>query len=97
MTDFIDLRGASGKTYRFRAWADAGQTPMAGNFVVLEAPGRLSLVGVIDDLSRAPAAAGHGAPAEALFVRLNVSRTIRASEHEDLVAQHRPARVCAAD
>lgn len=101
MTDFIDLTGASGATYRFRAWSDAGQTPMAGNFVVVDGlarPPRIGLAGVIGDLSKAPSAArSAGVAGEAMFVRLNVSRQTRAQEHEDLVAQHRPPKVLDAD
>ncbi|CAN7609643.1 hypothetical protein LJR164_004465 [Phenylobacterium sp. LjRoot164] len=99
MTDFIELKGASGARYRFRNWEAAGRTPMAGNFVVIDAAaglGRLAMAGVIDDLSKAPdAVEAAGGPGEAVFVRLNISRQRRTFEHEDLVAEHRPALVLA--
>lgn len=94
MSSFIDLQGASGATYRFRAWPEAGQTPMAGNFVVIGGEARsihVVAAGITNDLSRAPTATG--VSADALFVRLNVSRRTRVSEHEDLIAQHRPDQV----
>lgn len=101
MSSFIDLVGASGVTYRFRAWSDAGQSPMAGNFVAVDRPKdqvRIVMAGVIGDLSRAPtAAATAGCKAEEMFVRLNVSGQTRSAEHEDLVANHRPAKVYDSD
>ena len=98
MTSFIDLSGASGAHYRFRAWSDAGQTPMAGNFVVAElgAGGQIQLllIGVIEDLSKVPThvtAAGFGD--KPVFVRLNVARQTREHEHEDLAARYSSARM----
>ena len=98
MTSFVDLSGASGAHYRFRAWADAGQTPMAGNFVVAEpdAGGQLQvrLVGVTDDLSRLqPHVASAGLSGRAVFVRLDVARLTRQHEHDDLAALYTGALV----
>jgi hypothetical protein len=91
MQDFIDLQGASGAKYRFRHWpAEAGHAPMAGNYAVArEEGGKLKVValGQSLDLSlcRAEATKGRG-PGVHLFTRLNVARSTRESEHEDLQA-----------
>ena len=96
MLDFIDLAGASGATYRFRIWSEAGQTPMAGNFVAVERQQHgfaMLMAGAINDLSRTPkAVASAGIAGAEIFVRLNVSRQTRAQEHADLVALHQPLK-----
>lgn len=94
MRDFVELPGASGATYRFRCWPEGdNHTPMAGNFAVLVFDGpspTIVALGVTGNLSRArqlsqaPLAESSGA----LFTRLNVSRTTRTEEHEDLLAGH---------
>jgi hypothetical protein len=95
MQDFIDLRGASGATYRFRIWPDgASHLPIAGNYVVLKAEGEgftVLLVGVTNDLSQARADRARVAKRGAthVFTRLNVTRAVRAAEHEDLVAGYK--------
>jgi hypothetical protein len=97
MREFIDLHGASGATYRFRSWSEgAAHLPMAGNYaVVREDPKGLVvlLAGVSDDLSTARPALtrlveGHG-PAQ-VYTRLNVSRTVRIAENDDIVAHYQP-------
>ena len=98
MTSFVDLSGASGAHYRFRAWSDAGQTPMAGNFVVAEPEAggqvQLLLIGVTDDLSKVrPHVTAAGFGDRPVFVRLNVARQTREHEHEDLSARYSSARV----
>lgn len=97
MATFIELIGASGATYRFRDWSDAGQTPMAGNFVVVEhrqGSVLIHMVGITDDLSKVPATVrAEGCATGEIYVRLNVSSQTRTSEHEDLVARHRPEKV----
>jgi hypothetical protein len=98
MTSFVDLTGASGAHYLFRAWADAGQTPMAGNFVVAEtdAGGQLQvrLFGVTDDLSKVqPHVASVGLSDRPVFVRLNVARLTRRHEHDDLAGLYAGALV----
>jgi len=94
---FVDLLGASGATYRFRSWDDAGQSPMAGNFVVIEGRGaglQVLMVGVSNDVSKAEAqATSAGLGGRPLFVRLNVGRATRYSEHHDIVAQYSPGKV----
>lgn len=97
MNAFIDLSGASGASYRFRAWPEAGQAPIAGNFAVVVKVGHaleVLLLGVTSDLSRASAqAAGAGLIGKPLFVRLNVARATRRREHDDLVAGYAPPQV----
>lgn len=97
MANFIDLLGASGASYRFRAWPESGQAPIAGNFaVVAKGAGEVEvlLLGLTTDLSRALAhSAQAGLPGKPLYVRLNVARTRRRQEHDDLVANHAPAQV----
>lgn len=97
MNAFIDLLGASGASYRFRAWPEAGQAPIAGNFAVVVKVGRaieVLMLGVTYDLSRASAqAASAGLIGKPLFVRLNIARTTRRHEHDDLVAGYAPPLV----
>lgn len=96
MGQFIDLLGASGATYRFRAWPDAGQAPIAGNFAVVDKAGaaaQVLLLGVTADLSQALApVAAAGLGGKPLFVRLNVARATRHAVHDDLVAAHARAQ-----
>jgi hypothetical protein len=97
MQDFIDLEGASGAIYRFRRWPPgAGHLPMAGNYVVVrQKPEGLAIVSVAasDDLSRAQdEAAKLLREGGELFTRLNVARSTRMTEHEDLSARYQPAR-----
>lgn len=95
MKDIIDLRGASGATYRFRLWAPGtSHVPMSGNYaVVREEPGGFAVLAAaaVDDLSQArpaQAAAGGGRGATHLFTRLNVSRAVRTAEAEDVAAYY---------
>lgn len=99
MREFVDLPGASGAAYRFRAWPDTDHhTPTAGNFAVLVFEnGRPAIValGVSSDLSRAKAAAQESLAESSghLFTRLNVSRAARHAEHDDLLASQPKAAV----
>lgn len=103
MQDFIDLEGASGATYRFRRRLDGvSHLPTAGNFVIVQetASGlKVSAIGVALDLSqlRPPGPVRAGRRQTHLFTRLNVARASRSAEHEDLVANYRPARVIGED
>ncbi|UTP40915.1 hypothetical protein M9M90_06960 [Phenylobacterium sp. LH3H17] len=94
--DFIDVSGASGATYRFRAWPDSrSHVPVAGNFVVIgetRFPVNVLVIGVTGDLSQARSAAG-AKGGERVYTRLNVARATREAEHDDLVAHHSKARV----
>jgi hypothetical protein len=99
MQDFIDLQGASGASYRFRRRPEgASHLPTAGNYVLVREAGtgfKVLTVGASLDLSlvRPPGPARAGRRATHLFTRLNVARSVRVSEHEDLVASYRPAEV----
>jgi hypothetical protein len=99
MSDFIDLRGASGTFYRFRLWPEGGvHPPIAGNYVVIrdDATGRkILLAGITSDLSQAASECRKilvKDPAARLYTRLNVARAVRAAEHEDIITEHKPAR-----
>ena len=98
MRPFLDLQGASGATYRFRFWPeDQLQPPIAGNYAFVRetAEPTVMVVGVTTDLSKARASLprrGRGAPI-GVYVRLNVSRTAREAEHEDIAAAHPRARI----
>jgi len=96
MKDFIDLKGASGATYRFRRIPDGEpHQRIAGNYAVLKLGQRgftVRLVEATNDLSQARARC----PAEVLkgaqlYTRLNVSRAAREAEHQDLLANYGPA------
>jgi hypothetical protein len=99
MKDFLDLKGATGRAYRFRLWPEgAHHAPIAGNYVYVkdEAEGpKVLQVGECNDLSTARAgwskATRRGATH--VFTRLNVSRAVRIAEHEDLLANFPAARV----
>ncbi|WP_133255027.1 hypothetical protein [Phenylobacterium hankyongense] len=97
MREIVDLRGGSGRTYRFRLWPEgAAHTPMAGNYVVLrEEPAGFTVVlaGTSEDLSGARTKwrkAARDQSSTHVFTRLNVSRAVRVAEHDDLVAHYRP-------
>jgi hypothetical protein len=91
MQMFVDLRGASGGSYRFRLVAK-GDTPLriAGNYAIVQwKSGRCSVahLGVTNDLSKmreAPPPSGRGPFHH--YIRLNVSRAVREAEHEDMLA-----------
>lgn len=97
VNDVIDIRGASGACYRFRRVpAEVSLPATSGNFLYLrEAAGKTSIVGAgtADALTKArdrwpDAVRGHAA--EAIFVRLNLSRRVRLHEHNDIVSHHGP-------
>lgn len=98
MPDFMDLRGASGATYRFRVWPpNADHFSAAGNFVFLKKTPRgfgVLLVGSTHDLAllRAELKAS-GLAASHVLTRLNVARAVRHAEHSDLVAAYKPVMV----
>jgi hypothetical protein len=99
--DFIDLQGASGASYRFRLWPEGrAHQPIAGNYVCVRAhpaaPGGYDVVhvGESTDLSQVRSELpkhlrGGGV---GVYTRLNVARTLRTAEHEDLVAQYGPSQ-----
>lgn len=103
MSDFIDLPGASGARYRFRRAAPAELPPTAGNLVVATGQGgrlKVLLCGAARSLSKAAPAAAEALKASRdarLYVRLNVARTTREAEHQDIVAAVAPAEVADLD
>ncbi|CAN7383928.1 hypothetical protein LJR219_002333 [Phenylobacterium sp. LjRoot219] len=104
MREFVDLSGASGTFYRFRIWPEGGtHPPIAGNYIVLrdDANGvKVLLAGVTSDLSQAANEAKKAmakTPDARLYTRLNVARAVRTAEHEDIVAEHRPAVLSAGE
>lgn len=94
MRDFIDLKGASGNSYRFRRWAEgAAHPPIAGNYALVhEDAGRLQVrdIGETHDLSELPHLLNPRETGVQMFTRLNVAKAIRQAEHEDLLARLRP-------
>jgi len=105
MREFVDLRGASGSFYRFRLWPEGGaHPPIAGNYIVLreEEAGVLKvlLAGITSDLSQAVVESKKAmakTPDARLYTRLNVARAVRTAEHEDIVAEHKPAVLSAGE
>lgn len=95
MTDFIDLQGVSGASYRFRVWPEGLPHPrIGGNYLyVRRDSGSLTVfrIGETDDLSQAragwPNARRKGATH--VYTRLNVSEQVRVAEHRDLASSHR--------
>jgi hypothetical protein len=88
--EFIDLQGASGRTYRFKRWPAAGpHPPIAGNYaIVRRSDRRVTMLGISDNLAEARdqlASLGHDLEA---FTRLNVSRADREAEHADVCAAY---------
>ena len=95
MREIIDLRGASGATYRFRLWPPgASHLPMAGNYAFIrETAGGFTVLAAeaVDDLSAMRSTSGAAASALGathLFTRLNVSRAVRTAEAEDIAAHY---------
>lgn len=96
MSDFLDVPGASGNSYRFRRARVTDLPSMAGNVVAVagsQAKRRFLLCGAARSLNHAaPAidAALRDARGANVFIRLNVARTVREAEHADIVAAVRP-------
>jgi hypothetical protein len=99
MNDFLDLQGASGASYRFRIWPHGeAHVPTAGNYVFVsgtQADPVVVLAGVSEDLSAVRDGFGKATTRGAthVFTRLNVARSVRLAEHEDIVASYRPPMV----
>ena len=102
MQEFVELKGATGRGYRFRL-VRTGQTPppIAGNYVMVKwQSGRCTVarLGMTNDLSKVhdepqPDGGGPFHP----YIRLNVSRATREAEHEDLAAVHQSREQIAAE
>ena len=97
---FIDITGASGAVYRFAAIENSAEAPpVAGAFVFA----RIGKDGVdvvccglalnLKDRVGLWGAQIQRTEAEGIFVRLNVSRSVREREHVDIVKKHRPELV----
>jgi hypothetical protein len=102
VSEFIDITGVSGSVYRFRRITGPAQLPaMAGNFLFSRRDGdrnEMICCGEVPSLMRAAEAwpsAVEQHQAEAIFVRLNVSRSVRVAEHMDIIAGHNPRIVVA--
>lgn len=98
MSDHIDVRGASGKLYRFRLAANARPaSAMSGTFAyVREAgPGRdILFIGETDNLMNGAQARWAEATgqhrATHLYVRLNISAAVRQEELQDILGANNP-------
>lgn len=96
MSDFIDLRGASGAAYRFRRADPSALPATAGNFVfVREDEGAPEIVccGTALSLTLAGGLSRNMSErygAGDLFIRLNVARAVRLGEHEDILQHTKP-------
>ena len=97
MKAFVDIAGASGASYRFHRLDQLARLPAtAGNFIFTRARlGGVEVVccGAVSSLIHAvevwrTAATEH--QADAIYVRLNVSRVIRSAEHHDIAAKQAP-------
>jgi hypothetical protein len=96
VSEFIDLRGASGAAYRFRRADPAALPATAGNFVyVREEAGEPEVVCCGTALSLTLAADlsrnmkdRYGATD--LYIRLNVARAVRLGEHQDILEHSKP-------
>lgn len=102
MKPFLDITGASARTYRFRLVSDQAALPAtAGNVVLVRhTSGQPSVVACGSSRSLAHSReewlrAGRELGADSLYVRLNVSTAIRAAEHDDIVAACHPKMVLA--
>ena len=101
MREFVDLVGASGASYRFKHLPKT-VTPlrMAGNFVVVkERAGAVNVVHVAEtnDLSKVHEICSGEGLRGTTYIRLNVARVARESEHEDLVAKYGAKQLVAAE
>lgn len=98
MREFVDLKGASGAAYRFRLWPEgAAHLPMAGNYAFVRDNGdaiEVLLADISDDLSterrRMQQMNGADLDQVQIYTRLNVSRSVREAENDDIVAHYSP-------
>jgi hypothetical protein len=96
MNEFVDLKGASGASYRFRLLPKgADHLRIAGNYAVLKPRGESFTVvhlAMTSDLSQARATCPPDAQGRSmhLYTRLNIARRAREAEHEDMLANYAP-------
>jgi len=98
MAQQIDFQGQSGQSYRYLPLEVAGPlSPTGANYLFVKAkPGEQQIVyaGETECLHRGvhegwdKARKTHGA--NTIYVRLNVTRSVRRAELEDIVAQYQP-------
>lgn len=99
MTDFLDVRGASGTVYRFRRSSLSDLPVGAGNLLAVTGSGSsrtMFVCATARSLTRAAqevrqALTDH--PQAVIYVRLNVARATREAEHADIVAASEPAKI----
>jgi hypothetical protein len=98
MNDFLDIKGASGATYRFMRFKEGRPlSPAGGNFLFGRYTGarfELLYAGEVQNLlkdarGRWPEAVERY-QVSALFTRLNISERVRKVEHEDIVQATSP-------
>ena len=102
MSDFIDISGVSGASYRFRVARHPSALPTAaGNFVFVrgdDAGPQILCCGSTSSLAQAAAlwpAAVEAHQVDAIYIHLNISRSHRMQVHEDIADKHRPPMVVA--
>ena len=97
MKAYIDARGASGNSFRFRLVEDAAHLQtMAGNFLYVKTTRsgfEVIYSGEAGSLTEAQdrwaeAKSGHGATA--IYARLNISQATRLDEQADIAAHYNP-------
>lgn len=101
MREFVDLSGASGASYRFKLTPrDRIPLRIAGNYAVVKPRGEavsVLLVAETNDLSRVHELCAEAGVLGAVYVRLNVARSTREAEHQDLVNRYLPKQAAAAE
>jgi hypothetical protein len=91
---YIDLQGASGAVYRYKLAEDRDpRTTIAGNFIFVDADGKVVFAGEANNLHGAGARFGEAEQkhrAEYLYTRLNVSGASRTDELQDILTALNP-------
>ncbi len=98
MSDYVDVQGASGRTYRFMKIRDGRPlSPMGGNFLYARHTGpRFEMIyaGEVQNLLKDARDRWNEAleryQVSELYTRLNISERIRQLEHADIVAAEQP-------
>ncbi len=96
MEEVIEIEGASGRFYRFIRGSLFSTPSDAGNFVFLtkETPSSIVCSGTTADLSVAAKFwNGVPAPETRFYIRRNVTKTMRQTEHDDICLKHSPEMV----
>ncbi|MBV9995278.1 MAG: hypothetical protein JO127_08695 [Caulobacteraceae bacterium] len=98
MNDHLDIKGASGATYRFMRFKEGRPlSPAGGNFLFGRYTGsrfELLYAGEVQNLLKDARSKWQEAveryQASTLFTRLNISERVRQVEHDDIVKAHEP-------